>query len=167
MRTINCVLVSILLAGITISSGRGAETPDFEAQVLPILRTRCVGCHGGTGAQAGLDLSTREGVLKGGRSGAAIQLGASDKSLLVEKIVSRAMPPTLPKLTDTEIAVIRLWVDKGDNGKDVSRPVQSVTEADVLPIFQMRCVVCHGKRKQEGGLDLRFQPSRLKGGKRS
>ena len=38
------------------------------------------------------------------------------------------------------------------------------TENDVLPIFQMRCAVCHGKRRQEGGLDLRFQASRLKGG---
>src|SRR5580704_3941023 len=93
MRTFHCVAVSVLLAGITISSSRGAETPDFEAQVLPILRTRCVGCHGGAGGQPGLDLSTREGVLKGGRTGAAIQPGASGKSLLVEKIVSRSMPP--------------------------------------------------------------------------
>jgi len=29
----------------------------------------------------------------------------------------------------------------------------------------MRCVVCHGKRRQEGGLDLRTHGSRLKGGK--
>jgi mono/diheme cytochrome c family protein len=165
MRTINWVVVSVLLACMTISPSRGAETSNFEAQVLPILRARCVGCHGGSGGQAGLDLSTREGIFKGGRSGPVIQPGASDKSPLVEKIVSRAMPPTLPKLTDAEIALIRLWVDKGDNGKDLSGPVHLLTEADVLPIFQMRCVVCHGKRKQEGGLDLRFQASRLKGGK--
>jgi hypothetical protein len=139
MRTIHCVAVSVLLAGITTLSIRGGETPDFEAQVLPILRTRCVGCHGGASGQAGLDLSTREGILKGGRSGAAIQPGASDKSLLVEKIVSRAMPPTLPKLTDADIAVIRSWVDKGDNGKDVSGAVRSVTEllAFLLLVFQL------------------------------
>ena len=46
------------------------------------------------------------------------------------------------------------------NGK-----LESVTENDVLPIFQTRCVLCHGKRRQEGGLDLRTQASRLKGGK--
>lgn len=39
-----------------------------------------------------------------------------------------------------------------------------VTEREVRPIFQVRCFVCHGKRKQEGGLDLRTQASRLKGG---
>ncbi len=111
MRTIHCVAVSILLTCVAVSSSRAADTPDFEAQVLPILRTRCVGCHGGAGGQAGLDVSTREGGLKGGRTGAAIQPGASGKSLLVEKIVSRSMPPTEPKLTDAEIAIIRQWVD--------------------------------------------------------
>ena len=44
-------------------------------------------------------------------------------------------------------------------------PHALVTENEVMPIFQMRCTVCHGKRKQEGGLDLRTQASRLKGGK--
>src|SRR6185295_15080854 len=40
-----------------------------------------------------------------------------------------------------------------------------ITENEVTPIFQMRCIVCHGKRRQEGGLDLRTQASRLRGGK--
>jgi mono/diheme cytochrome c family protein len=75
----------------------------------------------------------------------------------VEKIVSRAMPPIEPKLADGQIAVIRRWIDNDSP--------QLVTENDVLPIFQTRCVVCHGKRKQEGGLDLRSQASRMKGGK--
>ena len=42
--------------------------------------------------------------------------------------------------------------------------VTSIGDRAVLPIFQMRCVVCHGKRKQEGGLDLRTQQSRMAGG---
>ena len=161
MRAPHCVTVFLLSVCAPVFSSLGAETPSFDAQVLPILQKRCVACHSGAGAQAGLDLSTREGALKGGRSGLAIQPGAAEKSLLVEKIVSRAMPPTEPKLTDGEIAAIRQWIDKGDTGK----ASQSVTEADVLPIFQMRCVVCHGKRKQEGGLDLRSLASQLKGGK--
>lgn len=43
--------------------------------------------------------------------------------------------------------------------------VTSIGDRAVLPIFQMRCVVCHGKRKQEGGLDLRTQQSRMAGGR--
>ena len=131
---------------------------DFETTVLPVLRARCIGCHGATAPQAGLDLRTPGAALKGGKSGAAIQPGSSEKSLLVEKIVSKSMPPAGEKLNDREIAAVRQWIDH-------LAPQKLVTESDVLPIFQMRCVVCHGKRKQEGGLDLRSQASRLNGGK--
>ena len=77
---------------------------------------------------------------------------------MVAKIVSGLMPPG-KKLAPEQIAAIRKWIDE-------EQPLRAgVTEADVIPIFQMRCVTCHGKRKQEGGLDLRTQASRLKGGK--
>jgi len=78
--------------------------------------------------------------------------------LLVEKIVSKAMPPAGDKLTESQIAAIRSWID-------TAMGQTAVTENDVLPIFQMRCAGCHGKRKQEGGLDLRSLSARLKGGK--
>jgi hypothetical protein len=37
-------------------------------------------------------------------------------------------------------------------------------EKDVLPIFQARCIKCHGLEKQKGGLDLRTKASLLEGG---
>jgi hypothetical protein len=131
---------------------------DFETEVLPILKAHCVTCHSGPVPQAGLDLHTQELVLKGGRSGPAVQPGVSDRSLLIEKVVSKSMPPVGAKLTDLQISVLRHWIDS------LKGAPRQVTESDALPIFQMRCVVCHGKRKQEGGLDLRTQASRFKGG---
>ncbi len=165
MKLIHCISTSVLLAGLMAAPAMAAEPPKFESEILPIFSAHCLGCHSGPKAQAGLDLRTREGLLKGGKTGPAILPGTSDKSLLVEKIVSRSMPPVEPKLSDAQIALIRQWIDKGDAGKEAVQPLQLVTENDVLPIFQMRCVVCHGKRKQEGGLDLRSQASRMKGGK--
>ena len=44
-------------------------------------------------------------------------------------------------------------------------PKIEVTQHDVIPILQLRCVVCHGGRKQEGELDLRTRASMLRGGK--
>ncbi|MBI3418460.1 MAG: PSD1 domain-containing protein [Verrucomicrobia bacterium] len=45
-------------------------------------------------------------------------------------------------------------------------PVQAdVTQHDVVPSLLLRCVVCHGARKQEGELDLRSRASMLRGGK--
>lgn len=40
-----------------------------------------------------------------------------------------------------------------------------VTEHDILPILQLRCVACHGKRRREAELDLRSRESILRGGK--
>ena len=145
---------------LAVSTAAAAtDKPDFETDILPIFKASCFGCHGVAQPQAGLDLRSRDSILKGGKSGPAIHPGVSDQSLLMEKIVSRSMPPVGAKLTDPQIAAIRRWIDQQRAERKL------VTENDVLPIFQMRCVVCHGKRKQEGGLDLRDQASRLKGGK--
>jgi hypothetical protein len=89
-----------------------------------------------------------------------VKPGSSAGSLLIEKVVSKAMPPGDAKLSPAEITLLTSWVDHLSGVAE-----REVTENDVLPIFQMRCVVCHGKRKQEAGLDLRSQASRLRGGK--
>src|SRR5205823_8253160 len=109
-----------------------------------------------------------QGVLKGGKSGKAIVPGSSARSLLIEKIASGTMPPGKNKLDEGAVTLIRRWIDAGAGVSSAGSKLpasESLTENDVLPIFQMRCVLCHGKRRQEGGLDLRTQAARLKGGK--
>src|SRR6185436_13953797 len=152
-------------------AAEAVKLPTFESAILPVLQARCVACHSGQTPQAQLNLQTKSAILTGGKSGRAIVVGPSEKSLLVEKVVSGSMPPTGEKLTAAEIALVRLWIDKGApsdgevNQTAAKKAPGAVTENEVMPIFQMRCTVCHGKRKQEGGLDLRTQASRLKGGK--
>ena len=79
----------------------------------------------------------------------------------MSKVTSGSMPPGDARLSDQEISLIRLWIDR--QGTQTSRA--SVTEKDVLPIFQMHCVNCHGKTKQEAGLDLRDARKPPKGGR--
>ena len=148
---------SVLMVGTAASAAE--DKLGFETTALPVFRAKCVMCHSGSAPQAGLDLHTAESALKGGKSGPVIQPGAPGRSLLFERVLSKSMPPGPDKLTESEIAAIRGWIEK-------TAPVApvAVTEADVFPIFQMRCVVCHGKRKQEGGLDLRTRAAALKGG---
>ena len=100
----------------------------------------------------------------GGKSGPAILAGTSQSSLLMAKIVSGDMPPGDNRLDAKQIELIRRWIDER---AELSTLVgaATVTERDVLPIFQMRCVTCHGKRRQEANLDLRTRESRLEGGK--
>src|SRR4030095_2671808 len=51
--------------------------PRFENQILPLFQGKCLICHGETLKQRGLDLRTRDGLLKGGESGAALAPGDS------------------------------------------------------------------------------------------
>src|SRR5579862_463030 len=139
-----------------------AADPSFDADVKPIFEARCVVCHGAK-SQGKLDLRTQDAVLKGGAAGAVIVPGAAAKSLLLDKVVTQQMPPGKVKLTELEIDIIRRWVDHGIAAPE---PVtETPKEREVLAILQVRCMVCHGGLKQQGGLDLRTMASRLKGGK--
>ena len=53
-----------------------AQAPDFEKAIAPILARSCVGCHNPSEAKGKLDLTRREGLLKGGKDGPAIAPGS-------------------------------------------------------------------------------------------
>jgi Protein of unknown function (DUF1553)/Protein of unknown function (DUF1549)/Planctomycete cytochrome C len=86
----------------------------FETKVRPVLEARCVDCHGGGKVKGGLDLSNREGLLKGGDSGQAVSLETPGESLLVGAINHRElkMPPK-GKLPQGEIDALTRWVEMG------------------------------------------------------
>ena len=152
-----CVAVALLPSGPTVS-----VAATFETTVLPILEQRCIMCHGES-PQGGLRLGSPAEILEGGQSGAAVVPGFPDRSLLLAKVVSGQMPMGGDRLPEEEIHAIREWIDASGRSNELVQTVRT-TESDVLPIFQMRCQLCHGKRKQEGGLDLRTMAGRLKGG---
>jgi hypothetical protein len=86
----------------------------FELHARPLLVTHCIRCHGEAKQEAGLNLATREGILVGGDSGAAIVPGKPAESLLLEALryESLEMPPT-GRLDDGVIAGIERWVAAG------------------------------------------------------
>src|SRR5688572_5610882 len=98
--------ISLLLISCICWAHAHAEER-FERDVLPVFKTRCLSCHSGKTPQAGLDLATAPALLKGGRSGPSIVIGEAARSLLIEKVVSKSMPPSDPKLTEQEIHAIR------------------------------------------------------------
>ena len=164
-----------LLFGLISAAAAKAdqEVLRFESAIRPIFAANCLACHGETLQQNGLDLRTRESVLQGGEAGPAVKAGSAEESLLFEKVLSGSMPIGDDKLSTQEIELIRHWIDAGalSEGEEVGSTLNpsgetQVTERDVMvPILQVRCVVCHGRRNQEGGLDLRTRASLLKGGR--
>ena len=111
----------------------------FSDVVEPILRERCVGCHGPAKSNGGLRLDTWEFLAKGGKHGSAVKPGEPAARLLVQRIGLPAdekehMPPSgKPQLADDDVALIEWWVGAGaprDKAVSALDPAPSV--ADVL-----------------------------------
>ena len=97
---------AFLLFGVSLF---GADER-FEAQVRPLLVEKCFPCH--TAAKmGGLRLDSRELLLKGGKSGAAVVPGDPEGSLIVKALRTK-MPPT-GRLKDEQIASIVAWIREG------------------------------------------------------
>ena len=88
---------------------------DFQRDVRPILM-RCQPCHGPQQQMNGLRLDNGADAMRGGYSGAAIVPGSSTRSKLIALVSSQGklvMPPVGPGLTESEVAVLRKWIDQG------------------------------------------------------
>jgi|SRR5579871_1909651 len=144
----------------------GAATVNFSNDVQPILTSNCTACHGDGTRIKEMNLSTLDGVLKGSESGPVVVPGKPDESRLYQVVRDGKMPMGKPHLKEAELAAIRSWIESlAGNSNQPPVPPEEMTEHDVIPIMYLRCTVCHGIRRQEGGLDLRSRASMLKGGK--
>ncbi len=88
----------------------------FETSIRPLLIEKCHKCHGVEKQWGTLRLDSRESLLKGGDSGAAVVPGKPAESLLVKAISHTdddlRMPPK-EKLSDRQIADLTRWVEMG------------------------------------------------------
>ena len=163
-----------LTMGILLSAGAAsAQIVSFERDVLPIFTANCLSCHGGTSiyTQAGLDLRTINSALRGSLNGPVVVKRSPEKSLLYQKVSTRAMPPVAFKLTltDIQIETIRKWIEAGapsEKPAEKTEPDEELTrfEKQALPILSAKCVSCHGGENPMAGLDLRTLDSVLRGG---
>jgi mono/diheme cytochrome c family protein len=161
----------VIVAGIghaQTAAPNDRKAVQFETEVSPIFKSSCDSCHGGSVKLKNLDLSTETSAVKGSESGPVIVPGKPDESLLYQKVRSGSMPAGKPHLSDKQLATIKSWIeDMAPSTAKLSDTVDNtpITQNDVIPIMLVRCTVCHGGRRQEGGLDLRSKAAMLKGGK--
>ncbi|WP_373650396.1 PSD1 and planctomycete cytochrome C domain-containing protein [Schlesneria sp. DSM 10557] len=113
------VLLSLLLAAeepAALQSPTTEQLQFFESDVRPVLVEHCQKCHGPQKEWAGLRVDSRDALLRGGDSGAAIVPGEPDKSLLIRAIRHDDPDLKMPedgKLTDRQIANLVRWVEMG------------------------------------------------------
>ncbi|MDG2222440.1 MAG: DUF1553 domain-containing protein [Rubripirellula sp.] len=107
----------LLCVDFGINVNAADRSPDFEADVAPLLIRHCVECHQGQEPSGGLLLTTREGLHAGGDSGQVLDLQDLDGGLLLQRVIDGEMPPDKQgrsqKLSEEDIQRIREWIAGG------------------------------------------------------
>ena len=141
---------------------------NFAKVIAPILETRCVKCHGEKKQKGDYRLDKAEFVMLAGESEEKpIVKGKAEESYLYKLVIldedhDDVMPPKGGPLTKVQIAAIKAWIDQGADFPadlqlkevDPKAAQSSAGTVDfakqVAPIFEARCIKCHGDKKQKG-----------------
>jgi mono/diheme cytochrome c family protein len=165
----------LLLGGVASSLGQSNATKSGDQLYLeyvgPLIEKQCLPCHSGNKPQANLNLSTREGLLRGGDRGPAITPG-NPKASLLYRLVAREDQPSMPPgqrapLSKELVTRIAEWIQAGAPYTAGSSQVSgsNTFDRDVRPVFEAKCLGCHGANNvKRAGLDLSTRETLLKGG---
>ncbi len=183
-RTYRAVLKSLdlLKAAIPVS---------FETEVAPIIKEKCIRCHGASRKSGQLRLDTYANMGRGGANGPLVRGNLPRNSLLMARLMTpnpqQRMPKDGEKLPDEQLAVIARWISQGSlyDGTDptaeigsaaaakpekpvkIARPDGSETVSfknDIAPWMVNVCLGCHGDRNPRNGFSLATFERMLRGG---
>jgi len=120
---------------VVINKATGSEKISFTKQIAPSLVNLCIGCHGGNNPRANLNLTTFEGIMRGGESGRVIVPGNLDASRLWQ-LVGAGEQPRMPqgqlRITRKFHADLREWILEGAkfDGPDGKTQLRSLVPTD-------------------------------------
>lgn len=113
------VLITGFATWLAVFSCGGANDKiSFANDIRPILKSKCMACHGGVRQLGGLSFLFEEDMYKPLRSGAlAVVPGNAAESEVYRRVVSDkeqiVMPPAGNRLTERETELIRRWIEEG------------------------------------------------------
>lgn len=94
----------------------------YAKQIAPMMRAHCTSCHGLKDPAAGLDLSSWEGMKKGGQNGATVLPGDLKGSSLLQRVLGHDGKPRMPlgfaPLKADQVQVLEQWVKEGARPDD-------------------------------------------------
>jgi mono/diheme cytochrome c family protein len=101
---------------------KAASSVDFARDILPILEANCVECHGPKKSRGRLRLDVKASAFKGGNTGPALVANDSERSLMVRRVLGLdgedRMPLDEDPLPDSQIALLKAWIDRGAEWPD-------------------------------------------------
>lgn len=122
----------LLLLPLSISIATHASANDaeqlFVRRILPLLNDKCFACHGKDKVEGGLDLRSRQSILKGGDSGESAIIETMPQLSGMILAVTRSNPnwPAMPpkeseQLSKEQIDWLSDWIKAGAPWPDESR----------------------------------------------
>lgn len=90
-----------------------AAVVSFANDVMPILQSRCINCHGGQDTKAGLSVTSYNTLMAGSEHGPVVIAGDPANSLLIQSIQQGKMPKRGPKLTPDQLQILIDWIMAG------------------------------------------------------
>ena len=118
---------------------QAASPPDFARDVSPILQKNCASCHSSSVHKSGFSLDSYDALMKGGRHGPAVVPHDAKGSRMVQMLegdVGPQMPLESDPLRDSDIAIIRSWIDAGATAPkpdDSVAPNAMLSTPDIRP----------------------------------
>lgn len=141
---------SILLGNAALAKP-AADRESYKEVIVPILRGKCYQCHadaaenpsGKKKIKGKLELTSIEGIKKGGDEDVAAVPGKIDESLMIERIKLEHddddhMPPDgKPQIEEHELKVLEWWISaslpEGKSLKDAGAPADVIAAAEKVP----------------------------------
>ena len=125
------VLGGLLALGGGLIASTRLQAGDYEAVLKPLLRERCVSCHGALQQKADLRLDTVAGMLRGGKNGPVLMVGKAEQSAMIQRTSSadanERMPPEHEghPFSSEQITLLTRWIAEG-----ASAPAGELPEPD-------------------------------------
>lgn len=156
------LLASIAPLGAYLLTPQTPTKPvSYRSVIEPLFKSQCISCHQPNNRLGGLDLTTAEGIRKGGVSGSML---SGKNSILVQRLRGEGGKPRMPMgfapVAEATIKQVELWVAQG-------APIPSASirfDRDIAPVFKANCLSCHTGAAGAGGLDLSTPAGIAKGG---
>jgi formylglycine-generating enzyme required for sulfatase activity len=96
--------VRFAFLGVALAFPVLAQSPDFAAQVAPLLQKNCLSCH----SSGKVNLTSRQAMI----DSKILNPGKPDRSSLYTTVANGTMPPS-GRLPEAEVKLLRTWIEYG------------------------------------------------------
>jgi hypothetical protein len=140
------------------------DTIYFQNQILPLLISNCSesGCHNPTDARKGIIVTSYEDLLNtvDGVTNNNWEENELMEVLFLNDEDDRMPPAPNQKLTFEQVNLIATWIGQGARNNACNPDISGCDSTNirfstfVKPLFEQRCIGCHGGASPFAGVDL-------------